>query len=237
MIWRHFTDDVLASLVLARHETATLTLQAFDGRGLAKMPEPEAVNFSPGEVWDHILAGTAQAELVRIERELPEAAELSREAVQLLPGIVSHRHGAREAQLFRKITGSLVTLKLQRGAGQGTVARQFRLGDGVLLHQAAGTPRESRLELTAALLGRMGRTDAAPMLAAMAEEEAATSLRWQALRECLALNSGVGFVTLCRLATRPDDPLAAPAGALRAQLLESYPQLAVCQDGASRCPV
>ena len=35
-----------------------------------------------------------------------------------------------------------------------------------------------------------------------------------------------GFTALAQLATRPDDPLATPAGALRAQLLESWPQLA-----------
>lgn len=51
-------------------------------------------------------------------------------------------------------------------------------------------------------------------------------LRWQALRECLGLDSGAGFAALTGIAQRSDDPLAAPAGALRAQLLEAYPQLA-----------
>jgi hypothetical protein len=101
-----------------------------------------------------------------------------------------------------------------------------------LLHQAAGSPRDSRLELTAALLGRMGRSDAAPMLAAMAEERVSAHLRWQALRECLGLDSAAGFATLTLLAGRDDDPLAGPAAALRSQLLETYPQLA----GISPCP-
>ena len=72
----------------------------------------------------------------------------------------------------------------------------------------------------------MGRTDAAPLLAAMAEEDGGQSLRWQALRECLGLDSGAGYAALCRIAARPGDPLAAPAQALGQQLLAIHPQLA-----------
>ena len=112
------------------------------------------------------------------------------------------------------------------------MTREFRLADGTLAHQAAGNPRESRFELAAALLGRMGRSDAAPLLAAMAEEHGGQSLRWQSLKECLGLDSGTGFAALSRIAAQAGDPLAAPAAALRAQLLERYPQLAE----AVRCP-
>ena len=118
---------------------------------------------------------------------------------------------------------TLVTLKLQRRPASGSVTRELRLVDGALAHQAAGNPRESPFELAAALLGRMGRTDAAPLLAAMAEEDGGQSLPWQALRECLGLDSGAGYAALCRIATRSNDPLAEPAEALRQQLLTSYP--------------
>ena len=52
------------------------------------------------------------------------------------------------------------------------------------------------------------------------------------LRECLGLDSAVGFAALRTIAQRSDDPLAAPAGALMGQLLEQYPELA----GVARCP-
>jgi hypothetical protein len=194
------------------------------------------VNFAPGESWEHVLAGSAQAELVRIARALPDRAELVRAPLQLVPGVVVQRHCGSEAQLYGRISASLVTLKLHRQIEPGAVGRQYRFDSGQLMHQAAGSQRDSRLELAAALLGRMGRKDAAPMFAAMSEEEAAVSLRWQVLRECLALDSGIGFAALSRLAAKPDDPLAGSAGALRAQLLEAYPQLAACQDGVSPCP-
>jgi len=236
VIWRHHVDDGVTTLIVARHGMATLTLQSCDGTGLARIPAAVTIGFSPGETWEHVLAGTAEADLVRIVGERPGGADLVRAPLQLAPGTVSHRHCAREAQLLRSVPSSLVSLKLQRRLGRGGVTRHFRLDDGRLVHQSAGCPRDSRLELTAALLGRMGRSDAAPLLAAMAEEEAAVSLRWQALRECLALDSAQGFATLCRIALRDGDPLAAPAGALRAQLLEAHPGLHHCQGETSPCP-
>ena len=229
---RHFSDGMLASLVLARQGGAALVLQAIDGAALAKKPEPLAVSFAATETWEHVLAGSATVERVRIAEALPDRAVLRRESVDIAPGMVSRRFCAGEAQILRRVPGTLVALKLQRALDPSEPTREYRLADGALIHQAAGSPRESRLELTAALLGRMGRSDAAPLLAAMAEEQGGTGMRWQALRECLGLDSALGFATLRTIAQRAGDPLAAPAGALVAQLLEQYPELA----GVARCP-
>ena len=76
-----------------------------------------------------------------------------------------------------------------------------------------------------AMLGRMGRKDAAPHMAELACGEASPELRWQALRECLALDTQAGFGALSVIAARSDDALCGPAGALRAQLIEAHPQL------------
>jgi hypothetical protein len=84
-----------------------------------------------------------------------------------------------------------------------------------------------------ALLGRMGRKDAAPAMAAMAREAGPENLRWQALREALALDAGEGFRALSGVARAADDPLAMPAGALRAQLVEAHPELLALE--ASPC--
>lgn len=90
--------------------------------------------------------------------------------------------------------------------------------------------RASRHEMMVALLGRMGRTEAAPEMAAMESEPGDDSLRWQALRECLALDTETGFRALCAVAGAAADPLAAAAGALRAQLVEAHPQLLALED-------
>lgn len=231
---RFSTDDAATTLVLARHGTATLTLHAIDGQALAHKPAPMSASFPAAETFEKILRGSGEAVRVVLN---PGAAgddrvSLVQEPYAIEPGQVAHRIGPREARLLRRIDGCLVSLRLQRRCEAGQLAREYALTDGALLHQAAGCPRDSRLELAAALLGRMGRSDAAPLLAAMAEEQGSPALRWQALRECLALDTATGFATLCRVARGAGDPLAVPAGALRAQLLGTYPQLS----GLCPCP-
>ena len=105
-------------------------------------------------------------------------------------------------------------------------SREHDLSTGALLRQATGDIRASRQEVMLALLGRMRRAEAAPVMAAIATEPGDPSLRWQALRECLALDPAAGFAALSEVAGVASDPLAGPAGALRAQLREAYPELA-----------
>lgn len=223
---RHQYDRTLATLMLARCHGASLALQAIDGAGLALKPPAQSVTFAPNACWEHMLAGSAEIERVEIVGRTQTGVALQRVQATFTAGEVMQRDGREVAQIYTRVSGIAVLLKLQRLDGSGEASREYALDDGRLLHQAAGTPRDSRLELTAALLGRMGRSDAAPLLAAMAEEAGSPHLRWQALRECLGLDSAIGFAALSAIARRSEDALAVPAGALRAQLLEAYPQLA-----------
>ena len=229
---RHKLDDMTATLVLAGAGNAALVLQVIDGAGLKRRAAALTASFSPGETHDHVLAGGADARLIELRDATDACADLAVTPCRLAAGDVARRNGAHQSLLIDAAETTLVTLKLQRRPVSGSVTREFRLADGTLAHQAAGNPRESRFELAAALLGRMGRSDAAPLLAAMAEEHGGQSLRWQSLKECLGLDSGAGFAALSRIAAQADDPLAAPAAALRTQLLTTYPQLA----GAVPCP-
>jgi hypothetical protein len=229
---RFSCDDLQSTLMIARKGTTSLTLQAIDCAALARKPAPVSVSFAATETYERVMAGEAHVTRVRLLSHRSEGVELASSDAVLQTGDLQHRLGHREVQLLRGGTGSLVTLRLQRRTGSGGVSSEFRLEDGMLVHQAAGHPRDSRLELTAALLGKMGRTDAAPLLAAMAEEEGSQSLRWHSLRECLGLDTALGFRTLCAIAQRSGDPLAILAGALRGQLIEAHPQLA----GLCACP-
>ena len=166
-----------------------------------------------------------QARLIELCSETGEGAELAATRCDLIEGQLSSRDGSRQSLLIDNAATTLVILRLQRRPLTGSVTREFQLDDGKLAHQATGNARESRFELAAALLGRMGRSDAAPLLAAMAEEAGGESLRWQSLKECLGLDTATGFGALGRIAGRTDDPLAGPARALQAQLLQTYPQL------------
>ena len=50
--------------------------------------------------------------------------------------------------------------------------------------------------------------------------------RWQALRECLALDSATGFAALLEVAGQADDPLCVPARNLADSLAAQHPALA-----------
>lgn len=222
---RHVANRASASLLLAAAGEATLTLVALDSAALNTAPAAQSASFAPSEVWEVILSGTGEARLVERRGETITAHPLLLE-----PGLALGRDGEREALLIDAVDaadGALVLLRLQRRVETMQPRREFALTDGRLLRQASATPRESRHEVAVALLGRMGRKDAAPLLAEIARDEShGDSLRWQALRECLGLDTATGFWTLTAISRGGSDPLAVPAGALRAQLLESYPQLA-----------
>lgn len=222
---RHSTGAASTALVLARCATTMLTLHCTSGIALSSQPLAETASFLPAETWERVLAGTAEATEFRLAWAGSDRAGLRLASIQLKLGDVRHRQGRDEALLLKKVPTSLVQLRLQRRTDYLQPVRQYRLADGQLVHQAAGMPRDSRLELTATLLGRMKRRDAAPMLAAMAEEQGSDALRWQVLRECLGLDTATGFRTLSKISDRTDDPLRAPAAALRAALIGQYPEL------------
>ena len=227
---RHSTDGTTSTLLIGRAGMVTLTLVAIDGVGLARAPAPVAISYAPGAAWERILAGGARAEMVTCDIDdgpLEKAdATLTRAPLDLAAGTCLARDCRREALLMHGVEGRLVTLRLHRPHKGNDPVREYALDTGKLLHRAAASPAESRYELMISLLGRMGRTDAAPLLASMALGADSHALRWQAMRECLGLDTATGFTALATLAARGDDALAVPAGALRAQLLESWPQLA-----------
>ncbi len=222
---RHFTDGVTSTLLIAREGNVTLSLVSIDSEGMRHRPESASASFSPNHTWEYVLGGSAAVELVTCQPSGPRDATLTRRALDIGPGSIMHRDGQREARLLHRIDGALVSLRLQRRQNTAEVTREYDLASGALLHQAAGNPRDSRIELMLALLGRMGRSDAAPLMAELAQGEGSTALRWQALRECLALDTLAGFAALAAIAVTPEDALAGPAGALRAQLVEAHPQL------------
>ena len=222
---RHYADDQSATLILCTGGGAALSVQVLDPVGLSRQRPAHSVAFAPGQLHERILAGSGAAKLVTLRAERPGGADLAIKELRLEAGQCLHRSSGEQCRMITALDAPLVLLRLQRRAAGGALTREYSLADGNFIAQAAASPRETRLELAAALLGRMGRSDAAPLLAAMAEEEAGQSLRWQSLKECLGLDTATGFGALCRIAARADDPLAAPAGALRAQLIEAYPQL------------
>lgn len=221
--FRHQCVDGFAVLQLAQSGRATLSLMKYAPPESAN--PPDSVCFTDGERHEICLAGAAQARRVSIAGERQDKAMLTCSSIRIDAGTCLSFAGLRETKLVDRVEGRLVMLRLSRPAAKPLPSLEYRLSDGALLHRAAGECGESRKELMLAVLGAMQQHDAVPAIAELIRE-GSESLRWQALRECLALDSAAGFRELSRMAHRTADPLCEPARALRCDLLARYPQLA-----------
>lgn len=228
--WRHFDNGVLFSLVLAIAGRGSLSLALLDGDARRVRHDPRGdglVSFQPGEMHVRVLAGSGMARILR--NRLHDAgatriqgARIEQEPLPLARGVTYRLDGAREALAIDRIDGMLVTLRLHRKPAGSGIARQFDVASGALVHQAAALQDDSRAELSMASLRAMERRDAAQVIAGLALE-GEPAARWQALRECLAIDSSVGLDALCRIADRPGDLLAVPARALLDRLCTDDP--------------
>lgn len=222
-------DGVLGSIRLARAGDAQIQLQTYEPGDRA----PKAYRFSDCERYDYVLGGKAQARIVRL-KEVGETICFDRQSVALEPDASFALDLACEALQVLSVRRRLVVLRLSRQRPDPNPSREYDAATGRLLHQSAGNLATSRQEAIIATLGRMKRGDAAEPISQIALARGDNSLRWQALRESLALDTAKGFAALCAIAGDPGDPLASSAGALRAQLIEMHPELAQLEDDKCR---
>jgi hypothetical protein len=219
-------NGMATSILLASAGRAQLMIQARE----PGQDDSTRLAFTHAVRHDAVLAGEARGRIVRMLGAHDGAAQFDCETLPLGPG---HRLAfdlASEGLLVEAVERRFVVLRLVRFAAEPQPTREYCLASGRLLQQSAGQIGTSRQEASIALLGRMRRADAAPEFVRVATGEGDASLRWQALREALALDTASGFRALLQVARRDEDPLAAQAGALRAQLLESYPELGQLED-------
>jgi hypothetical protein len=224
--FRHNWDGRTATLLLARDGLALLSLVAVEPGSYAAA----TAVFSDAVRHEAILSGSACA--IRVVRGGDGA--FSHDALELGAGASLALDLSCQALLIERVEARMVSLRLHRASPDPAPTREYDLSSGVLIHQASADARASRHEAMLALLGRMNRKEAAPAMAAMAREAGPDGLRWQALREALALDTAEGFRALCDVARTPDDPLAMPAGALRAQLVEAHPELLALEEAPCR---
>ena len=219
--FRHQKNGGTSILQLATRGRAAMVLLAYDET--TADPSPATVTFSDVERQEIVLAGGADLRIATLVQGWPDRATIDCENRRVVAGETLHL-APNEARLSRAVHGRMVILRVARTPSAPAPSRVYSLADGRLLHRASGDRQESQREMVMALLGRMGRSDAARALA-MQTHSGSDHLRWQALRECFALDTATGFAELLRIAQAPEDPLVAPAQALHAQLIEAYPQL------------
>ncbi len=221
---RHFSNGVVHSLVIASCGVASLTLSLLDGRAHASRRNaraPDIASFMPGRLWLRVLAGAADI------RQIDCAGDgaLNAAPARINAGDLIEINGADQALLIDKVPRFVVTLRLFV-RDEAALARDVDMASGTSVHQASARERDTRTELSLALLRSMERADSAPLAATLAQDASLqTSLRWQAAREAVAMDSSVGVPLLKSLAADPAEPLGKAAIQTLAVLRQRYPEL------------
>ncbi|WP_336987012.1 hypothetical protein [Altererythrobacter aquiaggeris] len=218
-------------LVLGRSGEAMLTLVLNDGSLPKDQADQTTVRFSSIERYEIVVAGAAKMRVVERQAGAPP----TQIPYDLKRGSAFALDCERQASILGAVAGRLMRLRLSRPHQAIKPAQEIALATGELVHQAAGSQDDSRHELMIALLGRMGRLDAAPIIAEMSAE-GSDHLRWQALRECLALDTSRGFSALLTVADTDGDGLSEHAAKLRDQLISRFPDLARFVQDNPLCP-
>ena len=214
LAFRHRSQAGAHVLQIAARGHATLSLVLQDQDAGA---EHIIATFADADQREVVLTGKANACLFEIVAEERDRVILNSVRTELQSGARMKCTGPRQSRLIKPSHDSLLTLRLARTAGSPGPTRRVDVRSGRIVHRASGNTTDSRAELAMLLLGRMGRNDALPVLAARTRTGDA-QLRWQALRQCLALDAATGLPLLERIAKDHADPLYQAARALLAQL-------------------
>ena len=214
LAFRHRSQAGAHVLQIAARGHATLSLVLQDQDAGA---EHIIATFADADQREVVLTGKASACLFEIVAEERDRVILNSVRTELQSGARMKCTGPRQSRLIKPSHDSLLTLRLARTAGRPRPTRRIDVRSGRIVHRASGNAADSRAELAMLLLGRMGRDDALPVLATRTRTGDA-QLRWQALRQCLALDAATGLPLLERIAKDHADPLYQAARALLAQL-------------------
>ena len=221
LAFRHRSQAGAHVLQIAARGHATLSLVLQDQDAGA---EHIIATFADADQREVVLTGKANACLFEIVAEERDRVILNSVRTELQSGARMKCTGPRQSRLIKPSHDSLLTLRLARTAGRPRPTRRIDVRSGRIVHRASGNAADSRAELAMLLLGRMGRDDALPVLATRTRTGDA-QLRWQALRQCLALDAATGLPLLERIAKDHADPLCQAARALLAQLQRERPSL------------
>ena len=221
LAFRHRSQAGAHVLQIAARGHATLSLVLQDQDAGA---EHIIATFADADQREVVLTGKANACLFEIVAEERDRVILNSVRTELQSGARMECTGPRQSRLIKPSHDSLLTLRLARTAGRPGPTRRIDVRSGRIVHRASGNAADSRAELAMLLLGRMGRDDALPVLATRTRTGDA-QLRWQALRQCLALDAATGLPLLERIAKDHADPLYQAARALLAQLQRERPSL------------
>lgn len=217
----HSAKPGMARLRLASHGRSALALTAFAPRA-ASPSAPTSALFEDCVVHEIVVAGAAKAVVFRLDK-----TQMTRTAVICTPGARLTRSGPHEARQIAAVSQPLLLLQLTREVAAPGPSREIAVDDARLIKAISGSKQTSQQIMALGVLGALAHRPALSAMEQIVQDaEAARDLRWEALRQLLALDAARGLGLLVALANSPDDVLHAPAVALQRQLAAARPDLA-----------
>ena len=226
-------DPLRTGAILYENYVGTLSAVVLSADALAAMPAAKTMVASGRmAIVRYVRAGDARLRrwyAGPIGGELTtQTAALAREIapLSLIENTVVRQDGREHAYMMERATSDVVTLTMTIRAGAAQYARKYRREDGALLKSAALDDTPARAAMLLALLRLSGRRDVAAAFD-RATRDGAFYLRWQAMREWLALDATAASSRLAEMAA--EDPNEEIRKAARAtMLLVAERQAALC---------
>ncbi len=227
----HSCQGGFSTLQLLSEGGASLALLAYDP---IKQDAPiESAIFVDRELHEIVVTGSAVAKVHRLSCADPGEMRITSEQRCLKPGVTFTACDHHVTRQIVSVEQSLVVLQLTRTRDEPGPTREYHLADAQMIQQASGSKQVSQCEIALAVLGAMKRRDAVTTMAALACDGPA-HLRWEAIRQTLALDPIAGMRLLAQVASSPDDHLQRMASNLMDQLTARYPQLS--EEKVAPCP-
>ena len=213
----------LSRMQLLASGRAALSVMAYERREAPAPAIPATALFVDGESYEVVLAGSASGTLHELDAGAAHPATVTSEPVHWTAGDRIILRNGECARQVTQVEGCMVVLQLTRTPPKPRPTREFRLSDGALLRRASGDKAASQRLMALAVLGAMEHAPARQAMSARALDRSEDSdVRWEAVRQALALDTAEGMGLLADIEARTGDPLQCAAADLHEQLLAAF---------------
>ena len=229
--FRFQVSQGLATIRLLAANRATLNLVAYEPLGTDHAPDTAL--FADREAHEIIVSG--QGTGWELERAASSRVQIHKR--QWSEGDTITTQTATEARQILLVTRSLLILQLVREPAKPRPTCLVQISSGEVLQTASGDKSASQAVMALGVLGAMKAEQSCEAICAtVLNREEDVEVRWEAARQLLGLDAKAGLTVLTRLFQLSDDPLSAPAKALRTQLMAANPELATVMKELVSCP-
>ncbi|MEL7199188.1 MAG: hypothetical protein AAGL10_12815 [Pseudomonadota bacterium] len=224
----HAGSDGFSSMVLLSSGNASLSILAYEDLGYTI--RPTSAVFSDRQTHEIVLSGQAGGLLHEVRQCDGVDTIIDTCSAHWRSGATIVTKGPCEARQVVSVEGSMVVLQLSLQSANPQPTREYALFDGDLIQSASGDKAASQRFMALSVLGAIAAETQTPSTLEAMERCARDRredpvVRWEAVRQLLALKASKGLALLASIEACGDDVLKEPAGQLRIALQSEQPEL------------